>query len=164
MPLVKLPDPEPGNQISDIERFAKAYFGIELTKQQLEFIRAVAQGNTTKLVGRRAGIGMARKVLNLYLLEGIKPDGRARLPIFSLPAHLGRSKIKAATQEGKVLAMIKRPGGAFNFELSRIALKYTSVISELRKEGHGITAHRQYLKNGKASNTYLYTYGGQRNG
>lgn len=161
MPLVKAPPVSPA-QISDIERFAKAYFGIELTKQQLEVMRAVAQGKSLNLVRRRAGVTTAQRVLHSYLLEGIKPDGRARLPQFSLPAHLGRSKVKAATQEGKVLAMIKRPGGAFNFELSRIALKYTSVISELRKEGHLITAHRQYLKNGRASNTYLYTYGGQR--
>lgn len=60
------------------------------------------------------------------------------------------------TQTGRVLAMIKRKGGAFNYELSHIALKYTSVISDLRKDGHVITAERQYLKNGRASNTYRY--------
>lgn len=162
MPQIKPPAPEPvGRQISDIERFAKAYFSIELTKQQLEIIKAMVQGKDLKLVRRRAGSSNAQRVLYAYMQEGIKIGGRARLPQISLPAHLGRSKVKAATQEGKVLAMIKRPGGAFNFELSRIALKYTSVISELRKDGHGITAHRQYLKNGRASNTYLYTYGGK---
>lgn len=61
-----------------------------------------------------------------------------------------------ATQEGRVLAMIKRKGGAFNYELSRIALKYTSVISELRKDGHVITAERQTLHNGRSSNTWKY--------
>lgn len=163
MPRVEPPKIEPMGkaQISDIERFAKAYFGIELTKQQLEIIRAVAQGKSLNLVRRRAGVTTAQKVMHLYLLEGIKPDGRMRLPQMSLPAHLGRSKVKAATQEGKVLAMIKRPGGAFNFELSRIALKYTSVISDLRKDGHDIIAERQYLKNGRASNTWLYRIGGQ---
>lgn len=163
MPRIEPPEIEPmGRQISDIERFAKAYFSIELTKQQLEIMKAVVQGKDLKLVRRRAGSSNAQRVLHAYMLEGLKPDGRARLPQMTMPAHLGRNKIKAATQEGRVLAMIKRPGGAFNFELSRIALKYTSVISALRKEGHGISAHRQFLKNGKASNTYLYTYGGQR--
>lgn len=63
---------------------------------------------------------------------------------------------KGVTQEGRVLNMIKRPEGATNWQLSRIALKYTSVISELRKDGHNIVAERQTLPNGRASNTYLY--------
>lgn len=65
------------------------------------------------------------------------------------------------TLEGRVLAMIKRSGGAYNYELSRVALKYTSVISELRKDGHDIIADRQYLKNGKASGTWRYRLAGQ---
>lgn len=60
------------------------------------------------------------------------------------------------TQEGRVLAMIKRKGGAFNYELSRVALKYTSVISSLRQDGHVITAERQTLPNGRSSNTWKY--------
>lgn len=164
MPRIEAPEIEPMGKakISDIERFAKAYFGMELTKQQLEVMKAVIQGKDLKLVRRRAGSSHAQRILYKYMLEGLKPDGRARLPQMSLPAHLGRNKLRAVTQEGRVLEMIKRPGGAFNFELSRIALKYTSVISELRKEGHKIVAHRQYLKNGRASNTYLYTIGGTK--
>lgn len=163
MPRVEPPPVQPmgRQQISDIERFAKAYFGIELTKQQLEFIRAVAQGKTTMLVRRRAGVTTAQKVMHLYLQEGIKPDGRARLPQFELPAHLGRQKLKNKTQHGRVLEMIKRPGGAFNFELSRISLRYGGTIFELRKDGHDIVTERQYLKNGKASNTFLYRIAGE---
>lgn len=66
------------------------------------------------------------------------------------------SKPKATTQEGRVLNMIKRKRGATNWELSKIALKYTSVISSLRKDGHNIIAERQYLKNGRPSNTWKY--------
>jgi len=69
--------------------------------------------------------------------------------------------VKGVTQEGRVLNMIKRPEGATNWQLSRVALKYTSVISSLRKDGHVIIAERQTLPNGRASNTYLYRIGGQ---
>ena len=65
------------------------------------------------------------------------------------------------TQEVRVLQMIKRKGGAYNYELSRIALKYTSVISSLRQDGHNIIAERQTLKNGRASGTWKYRLGGQ---
>lgn len=75
---------------------------------------------------------------------------------WSGPVSIFQNKPKAITQEGRVLEMIKRKHGATNWELSHIALKYTSVISELRKEGHNIIAERQYLKNGRASNTYKY--------
>jgi len=162
MPQVKLPPVEPtGKQISDIERFAKAYFGIELTKQQLEIMKAVVQGKELKLVRRRAGSSNAQRVLHAYMLEGLKPDGRARLPQFNLPAHIGRTKLKNKTQHGRVLEMIKRPGGAFNFELSRISLRYGGTIFELRKDGHKIVTERQYLKNGRASNTFLYRIAGK---
>lgn len=163
MPQVQPPPVHPmgRQQISDFERFAKAYFGIELTKQQLEIVDAIAKGKNLNLVRRRAGVSTAQKVLQSYLLEGLKPDGRARLPQFELPAHLGRTKLKNKTQHGRVLEMIKRPGGAFNFELSRISLRYGGTIFELRKDGHNIVTERQYLKNGKASNTFLYRIAGQ---
>lgn len=151
--------PPPRPIESDIELFAKAYFNIELTKQQLEFIAAVARGRDLKLVARRAGVTTARKVLNAYLQEGLKPGGRVRLPMHPIPVP-DKKKMKGYTQEGKILALIKRPGGAYNFELSRFALKYTSVISSLRKDGHDIVADRQYLKNGRASNTWKYRLGG----
>jgi len=65
---------------------------------------------------------------------------------------------KPLTQEGRVLKAIKDSGnkGVENWKLSRLALKYTSVISELRKDGHNIYCERQHLKNGRASNTYKY--------
>lgn len=160
MPRIEPPAIDPV-QISDIERFAKAYFSITLTKQQLEVMKAVAQGKELKLVRRRAGSSNAQRVLHAYVLEGLKPDGRARLPQFNLPAHAGRTKLKNKTQHGRVLEMIKRPGGAFNFELSRISLRYGGTIFELRKDGHNIVTERQYLKNGRASNTFLYRIAGQ---
>lgn len=151
----KPPAPRPIQ--SDLELFAKAYFNIELTKQQLEVIDAIARGRDLRLVRRRAGVSTAQKVLKAYIAEGLRPGGRVRLPQHHLPP---REKIKGASQEGKILAMIQRPQGAYNFELSRVALKYTSVISALRKEGHDIVADRQYLKNGRASNTWKYRIGG----
>lgn len=69
-----------------------------------------------------------------------------------------RTEIKPVTQEGKILEAIRRSGykGIENWQLSRIALNYTAVISELRKDGHNITAIRQTLPNGRPSGTYKY--------
>jgi len=70
------------------------------------------------------------------------------------------NKPKGVTKEGRVLLAIKNSRrGVTNWELSKIALKYTSVISELRKDGHNIIAERQLLPNGKASNTWKYFLG-----
>lgn len=157
MPQIKPPIITP---IPDIALFAKAYFNIDLTSFQLEVIDNVARGMELKplrLVNGHAQ-NTANKVIRAYLKEGLRPNGRARIPQHHLPP---REKIKGVTQEGKVLALIKRSTGAFNFELSRVALKYTSVISDLRKDGHDIIADRQYLKNGKASNTWKYRIAGQ---
>lgn len=156
MPQVEPPAVQPIE--SDFELFAKAYFNIHLTSWQLQYIKAMSQDR--RIVGAmRAGRTTAKKVMQAYIAEGLKPGGRVRLPNHPLPP-VDKSKLKGLTQEGKILAMIKRPGGAYNFELSRFALKYTSVISELRKDGHDIVADRQYLKNGKASNTWRYRLGG----
>jgi len=159
MPQVKLPAPRPVE--TDIELFAKAYFNIELTSQQLQYIAMVAAGTKNVVqMQRKYGLTTANKVILAYLQEGMKPGGRVRLPQHPLPP-VDKKQLKGLTQEGKILAMIKRPGGAYNFELSRFALKYTSVISELRKDGYDIVADRQYLKNGRASNTWRYRLGGQ---
>jgi hypothetical protein len=141
---------------TDIELFAKAYFNIELTSQQLQYIAMVASGtkHLTMRITRRAGISTANKVIFAYLQEGLRRNGRARLPQHPLPPM--PKKLKGVTQAGKILNAIKRPGGAYNWQLSRIALKYTSVISDLRKDGHDIEAIRQYNKKGKATDTWLY--------
>lgn len=157
MPRIEPPKPQP--MLSDIELFAKAYFNIELLDVQKQMIAMIAAGQTPRF-GKRAGLSTAEKVVREYLREGLKPGGRVRLPKHPLPP-VDKKKFKGVTQEGRILAMIKRPGGAYNFELSRFALKYTSVISELRKDGHDIVADRQYLKNGKASNTWRYRLAGQ---
>lgn len=163
MPRIEPPAIQPMSkqQISDFERFAKAYFGIELTSWQLELIEALTRADVPLKGGKQMGKNTALKVFRAYIKEGIDPNGRARLPQFELPAHLGRTKTKAVTQSGRILELISRPGGAFNFELSRIALKYDSRIHELRHDGHAIICERQYLKNGKASNTFLYRLAGQ---
>lgn len=156
MPQVKPPRPQPIE--SDIELFAKAYFNIELFDAQKQMIAMIAAGQTPK-PGKRAGLSTAEKVVREYIREGLKPGGRVRLPKHPLPP-VDKKQLKGLTQEGRILAMIKRPGGAYNFELSRFALKYTSVISALRQDGHDIVADRQYLKNGRASNTWRYRLGG----
>lgn len=157
MPQIKPPAPQPIE--TDIELFAKAYFNINLTRMQLEIIRNLVYGKQMRPT-KRIGLSTALKVLRAYIDEGLKPGGRVRLPKHPLPP-INKKQLKGLTQEGKILALIKRPGGAYNYELSRFALKYTSVISELRKNGHNIVADRQYLKNGKASNTWRYRLGGQ---
>lgn len=157
-----MPQVQPPPLPTDIELFAKAYFNIELTSKQLEIIAMMATGQvkiTANLSARAYGKDVVQKVVYAYLQAGLTPYGRARLPQHPLPPH--EKKIKGVTQHGKVLALIKRPGGAYNFELSRIALKYTSVISDLRKDGHDIIADRQYNKKGKPTNTWRYRLGGQ---
>lgn len=156
MPQLTVPKPRPIE--SDIELFAKAYFNIELTSFQVQAINDIANGRQIAN-WRKIGLSTAKKVLKAYLNEGLTPGGRRRLPKHSLPP--APKKVKGVTQHGKILAMIQRPDGAYNFELSRYALKYTSVISDLRKEGHDIIADRQYNKNGKASNTWCYRIGAQ---
>ena len=65
---------------------------------------------------------------------------------------------KKLTQEQRILrALIKADTfGLTNYQLSKLALKYTSVISDLRKNGHNIICVRDRLPNGRASNTYRY--------
>lgn len=159
MPEVKPPaiQPQTNTTKSDIEIFAKAYFNIELTSHQKRLIKDITAGQPIR-ISRRMGLATANKVLRAYIAEGLDPRGRVRIQHNPLPP---REKMKGVTQEGKVLNLIKRSTGAYNFELSRVALKYTSVISSLRKDGHEIVAERQYLKNGKASNTFLYRLAGE---
>lgn len=157
MPQVELPPAQPIK--SDIELFAKAYFNIDLTKYQVGVIEAASRGKRVAH-SRQMGRTTANKVIRAYLREGILPGGRVRLPKHPLPPQ-DKTKLKGLSQHGRVLAMIKRPGGAYNFELSRFALKYTSVISDLRKEGHNIVADRQYNKHGKPTNTWRYRIGGK---
>lgn len=159
MPQVQPPEPKP--MLSDIQLFAKAYFNIELTTQQMEFIAMVAAGKQLNelRISRRAGLNTANKVIRAYLQEGVKIGGRMRLPQHPLPPR--EKPAKGVTHAGRILAMIKRPGGAYNFELARIALKYDARIHELRADGHDIICERQYLKNGRASNTFRYRLAGQ---
>ena len=65
---------------------------------------------------------------------------------------------KKPTQEQRVLRTLIKADtfGVTSYELSRLALKYTSVVSDLRKEGHNIVCVRERLPNGRASNTYRY--------
>ena len=65
---------------------------------------------------------------------------------------------KKLTQEERVLRTLIKADtfGVTNYQLSRLALKYTSVISDLRKDGHNIICVREKLPNGRASNTYRY--------
>lgn len=65
---------------------------------------------------------------------------------------------KKLTQEQRILMALIKAGtfGLTNYDLSRLALKYTSVVSDLRKEGHNIVCVRDTLPNGRASNTYRY--------
>lgn len=153
MPQVIPPPPRPIK--TDIELYARAYFNIELTSFQMEYIAIFASGNHHQVhVAKKAGITTANKVILAYLQAGIRTNGRARLPMHPLPPR--PAKLKGVTQAGKILNAIKQPTGAYNWQLSRIALKYTSVVSDLRKDGHDIEAVRQYNKKGKATDTWLY--------
>lgn len=62
------------------------------------------------------------------------------------------------TQSTKIVKLLKRRPikGATNWELSQISLKYSSRIAELRQDGVNIIAVRQFLPNGRATNTWRY--------
>lgn len=151
MPQINAPPVE--NQLTDLELFAKAYFNIEMTHQQMEMMESIADGKPiSHRIMRRHGIANVNRIAAAYIKAGLDPHGRERLPQIHLSP---KREIKGVTQHGRVLNAIKH-GGAFNFELSRIALKYTSVISDLRKDGHTIIAERQIGRNGKKSNTFKY--------
>jgi hypothetical protein len=62
------------------------------------------------------------------------------------------------TQETRIYNLIKNSGsfGVENYKLSRIALSYTKVISNLREDGHNIYGERQRLPNGRYSGTWKY--------
>ena len=141
---------------TDFEVFVKAYFNVELTSEQIEVVRAVLRGQQIR-VRRRMGITTINEWIKAYMAAGVSTHGRERMPTRQIAPPVD---LKGKSQEAKILELIKRPGGAFNYELSRYALKYTSVISELRKDGEEIVAERQYLKNGKASNTWKYYIAG----
>lgn len=159
MPKVEAPPIE--KMPLDIQVFARAYFNIELTSYQLKFIEAMSKGQTLH-GGKAVGKSTARKVALAYLQAGTQPYGRSRIidrPV--PPQHHDKEKFKALTQEGKILHLIKRPGGAMNFELSRVSLRYGASVFNLRRDGYDIITERQYLKNGRASNTYRYRMAGQ---
>lgn len=60
-------------------------------------------------------------------------------------------------QATQILRLIKDSGdrGVENYKLSDISLKYSSRISELRKDGYDIRARRIW-RDGKASGTFVY--------
>lgn len=47
-----------------------------------------------------------------------------------------KTPVKSKTQT--VIDLMKRPGGATNFELNTVMFRYGSVICNLRKDGHVI--------------------------
>lgn len=154
MPQVIPPPVKP--VMSDIQLYARAYFNIELTSVQMEMLSLLASGKHVKELRYppKSGKHTAYEVMKGYLQAGIMTHGRARLQQHDIPA--APIKLKGVTQPGRILNAIKQPGGAYNWQLSKIALKYTSVISSLRKDGHDIEAIRQYNKHGKATDTWLY--------
>jgi hypothetical protein len=98
MPRVIPPAPRPIK--TDIELFARAYFNLELTTAQMEYIAILAGTGELKLVRhekqRNIGKTTAIKVALAYLQAGIKTNGRARLPSW-VPkvAKPGRAKLKS---------------------------------------------------------------------
>ena len=66
------------------------------------------------------------------------------------------TKTTQQSQGSKIIKLLKKyKRGVPNYRLSQCALKYTSVISDLRKDGHDIRAERVY-NHGKATGTWLY--------
>ena len=66
------------------------------------------------------------------------------------------------SQCARMLKLIKAcPNGVPNYRFPAMGiLKYSSRITELRKEGHEVIAERQYIK-GRATGVWLYRLAGQ---
>ncbi len=60
-------------------------------------------------------------------------------------------------QADRVLALIKRPGGATNWELSRVAIDYRGAVRALRVDGYKVITHRLKFASNKRNKTWLYT-------
>lgn len=58
------------------------------------------------------------------------------------------------SQEQLTLNALRR-GDKTNYQLAQIALKYTSIISALREDGHKIVATRKYVGS-RATGTWTY--------
>lgn len=55
---------------------------------------------------------------------------------------INKLKTRKMSQDGKVLYYLKRHS-AYNYELSRIALRYGACIRRLRQEGHNIVTTQE---------------------
>lgn len=69
--------------------------------------------------------------------------------------------VKTDMQPVRVLALIKRPGGATNWELSRVAVDYRGAVRALRVDGYKVITHRLKFASNKRSKTWLYTLRGK---
>lgn len=65
---------------------------------------------------------------------------------------------RTATQAEQILQAIQQKPGVTNWELVQLSLKYSSRISELRRDGYDIRAKRVYM-NGKATGVFRYYLG-----
>lgn len=63
----------------------------------------------------------------------------------------------STSQSTKIIKTLRENNkfGTPNYKLSRISLKYSSRIAELRHDGHNIIAERVYSK-GRWTGTWLY--------
>ena len=62
------------SNVTIIEQYAKASFGITLTKWQLEYMQAVAEGKATEmLIPRSAGKSLADTIMRAHLSAALKP-------------------------------------------------------------------------------------------
>lgn len=69
--------------------------------------------------------------------------------------------VKTDNQPLLALALIKRPGGATNWELSRVAVDYREAVRALRVNGYKIRTHRLKFASNQQSKTWLYTLRGK---
>jgi len=69
--------------------------------------------------------------------------------------------VKTDNQPLIVLALIKRPGGATNWELSRVAVDYREAVRALRANGYKVRTHRLKFASNQQSKTWLYTLRGK---
>lgn len=62
-------------------------------------------------------------------------------------------------QTDKMLKMLRKAGkrGVENYKFTEVRmLRYSSVVQDLRAQGHDIYVERVFLPNGRATNVYKY--------
>lgn len=106
-------------------------------------------------IARRVNVTTTQRAdFEKFIANKVRPF--VEQPSLFSPTLNDEHAFKAQCYEIVKLLKERRSYGAFNHELAKISIKYTSRISDLRKQGYRITCKRD-----GESRTFLYTLGAE---